>query len=494
MTLHEIHWEVTNRCNLRCKHCLPASGLARDRELTTSEALAALEKFQAAGVSRVNFTGGETFMRKDFLDILERTVTLGMRAAVITNTTLLEKPMFETLKRLWVELGVSLDGADEATNDAIRGQGSFIQIINALEHCREVGVPTTLYVTVTTANVHQVEAFATLAKAYLCRGVHYNEVTIAGRAIGFSDELELSAEQKEMLPGLVAQVAADVFGEQVSAIDERCFVDDTTLYMSANGELYVCSEVFQRRPEISIGNVRSFSFQLWLDERAPAYVGHGHRCCYGMFASPHVVFVGNIGPECAFAPKQRIETLEELYVALDDLFRNIEHDCKECQYPDCKGYIWLLEKEAKQLYERGIPLVQVNNGPTFIHSFPVKGNGELDLSARYPACSQLCAESRRCSIHSDRPLVCHLYPLGPETKADGTVVWALHRDCFHVERMEAHGVLPQFERRARSILNSLSPRLLDEIAKTYYQVDALCSFPDGDNRYSTLQEIYHVQV
>lgn len=494
MALREVHWEVTNRCNLRCKHCLPVSGPARDRELTTSEALAALESFQVAGVSRINFTGGEPFMRRDFLDILERTVALGMRAAVITNATILQESILETVKRLGVELGVSLDGTDEVTNDAIRGRGSFAQVIEALGRCREMGVPTTLYVTVTAVNVHQVEAFAALAKAYLCRGIHYNEVTIAGRAIGFSNELALSAEQKAMLPNQVAQAAANVFGEQVSVMDERCFVDDTTLYMAANGELYVCSEIFQRRPELSIGNVRLFSFQLWFRERALSYVEHGHRCCYGMVASPHVVFVSNIGPECAFAPRQHIETLAQLYAALDDLFRTIEEDCRECQHVDCKGYIWLLEEEARRLYERGVPLVQVNNGPTFIHSFPVKGSGELNLSIRYPSCSQLCTDSRRCNIHIDRPLVCHLYPLGPETKADGTVVWALHRDCFHVERMEEHGVLPQFERRACSIINSLSPRLLREIVETYRAVDAISAFPDGENNYFVVKEIDDVQV
>lgn len=489
MKCSEIHWEVTNRCNLRCKHCLPASGPDRDQELTMSEAMVALESFQAAGVSRINFTGGEPFSRKDFLGILEQTVALGMRAAVITNATLLQESVLEMVKRLGIELGISLDGVDETTNDAIRGRGSFGQVIEALGRCREADVSTTLYVTVTATNVHQIEALATLAQMQGCRGIHYNEVTLAGRAIGFSDELGLSEEQKGMLPGLIARVAVDVFGEEVSEMDERCFVDGETLYMAANGGLYVCSEVFQRRPELSIGNIRSFSFQQWLDEKASAHVWHGHRCCYGMFASPHVVYVGNIGPDCAFAPRQCIETLAQFYVALDDLYQGIEHNCNECQHPDCMGYTWLLREEANWLYERGIPLVQVNNGPTFIHSFPVKVSGELDLSVRYPSCSQLCTDSRRCNIHNERPLVCHLYPLGLETTTDGTVVWALHRDCLHVEWMEARGVLPQFERQARKIINSLSPRLLREIVETYRGVDAISAFPDGDNRYSVLQEI-----
>ncbi len=495
MPLREIHWEVTNKCNLWCKHCLPMSGPVRQDELTTEEAMAALDTFKSTGASKVFFTGGEPFNRMDFPALLDRTVALEMRASVITNTTLLRSTTFELVKRLQVQLGVSLDGADEATNDAIRGQGSFKQTVKVLMQCRNSGIPTTLYVTVTAANVKQLGALARLARAHGCSGIHFNEVTIAGRALGFSDELALSAEQKKRLPELVAQATSDIFGEELSETDERCWVDGETLYMTADGNLYVCSEVFQRRPDLAIGNIRSFPLKGWLGRNALAYSGNGSRCCYDVRASEHVVFVGNVAPECAFAlRKHGIETLSQLYDALDELYRDIEQDCRDCQDPDCMGYVWLLKKEAEWLYERGVPLVQVNNGPTFIHSFPTTSKGQPDLSVRYPSCSQLCTDSRRCNIYKDRPLVCRLYPLGLETKADGTIVWAIHRDCLHIRRMEERGTLPNFEHRVRNVINNLSPELLGEIVETYRAVDAIASFPDGENNYSSLQEVRHVQV
>lgn len=489
MPLREIHWEVTNKCNLRCKHCLPMSGPPRPGELTTKEAIAALETFHAAGASKVFFTGGEPFSRKDLPILLERTVALGMRASVITNATHLRGEILGTLKRLGVQLGISLDGADEITNDAIRGEGSCRQAIEALEQCRNEGISTNLYVTVTVANVGQLEAFARLAKEQGCRGAHFNEVTIAGRAASFSDELALSEDQKRRLPELVAQATRNVFGEELSETDDRCWVAAETLYMTADGNLYVCSEVFQRRHDLAVGNIQLFPLKEWLERNASVYSGHGSRCCYCVRASEHVVFVGNVAPECAFAPRQRtIETLSQLYDMLDEIYRGIEQD------PDCMGYVWLLKKEAERLYERGVPLVQVNNGPTFIHSFPATNKGQPDLSVRYPSCSQLCTDSRRCSIHKNRPLVCRLYPLGLETKADGTIVWALHRDCLHIRRMEERGMLPDFEHRARNIINNLSPKLLEGIVETYRAVDAITSFPDGENNYSFLQEVRHVQV
>ncbi len=495
MTLREIHWEVTNRCNLRCKHCLSMSGPPRPSELTTEEAMTGLNLFKNAGVSKVFFTGGEPFSRKDFTALLEQAVALGIQVSVITNATYLQGEILELLKRLKVKLGVSLDGTDEVTNDAIRGKGTFKQTIDALKRCQENGIATTLYVTVTAANIGHLRALAWLAKEHGCDNIHFNEVIIAGRAIDYSDELALSEEQKRSLPELVVQAIRNVFGEELSETDDRCWVDAETLYMTADGNLYLCSEIFQRRPDLAIGNIRALPPKNWLKRNASAYSGYRKSCCYGVRTSEHAVFVGNIAPECAFAlRKQGIETLSQLYDALDELYRGIEQDCRDCQDPDCMGYVWLLKKEADRLYERGVPLVQVNNGPTFINSFPAAADGKLDLSVRYPPCSQLCSDSRRCSIYKDRPLVCRLYPLGLETKADGTIVWALHRDCLHIRRMEERRMLPDFERRARNVISNLSPTLLDEIVETYRAVDAISSFPDGENNYSILQEVRHVQM
>ena len=495
MLLREIHWEITNKCNLRCKHCLPMSGLSRPGELTTEEAIAALETFRAARASKVFFTGGEPFSRKDFMILLERTIALGMQVAVITNATYLQSEIIRTLKRIQVHLGISLDGADEATNDAIRGKGNFKQTIEALKRCQENGIVVTLYITVTAMNIGRLETFVRLAKEYSCNGIHLNEVNIAGRAIDFSDELALSEEQKWRLPELVVQAAQNVFGEELSETDDRCCVGTDALYMTADGNLYVCSEVFQRRPELAIGNIRSFPLKEWLKRNASVYCGHGSRCCYSIRTSKRVVFIGNIASECAFAPRQRtIDTLSQLYDALDELYRGIEQDCRDCQDPDCMGYIWLLKSEAEHLYERRVPLVQVNNGPIFIHSFPMTDKGQPDLSVRYPPCSQLYANSRRCSIYKDRPLVCRLYPLGLETKADGTIVWALHRDCLYIRRMEERGKLLDFEYRVRNLINNLSLKLLKEIVETYREVDAIAFFPEGENNYSSLQEVRYVQM
>lgn len=381
MPLREIHWEITNKCNLRCKHCLSTSGSARENELSTEEAISVLETLQSIGVNKIYFTGGEPFSRKDFLKLLERTVALGMQVAIITNATLLQKTTIEMIEKLGIELGISLDGTDDITNDNIRGQGSFRKAIKALKQCQNVSIPITLYVTITAANVSQIDTFAKLAREYGCKNIHFNEVNIAGRALDFSSELAISTEQKQCLPELIANIASSVFGEQLSVVDESCWVDGTSLFMTADGSIYLCSEIFQCRPELAIGNIRSLPLKAWLECEASTYTKHEQECCYGMLTSKQVIFIGNVGINCVFtSQKQSIKTLPQLYTVLDYLYRDIENICRNCQNQDCVGYIWLLEQETERLYEQNVPLVQVNNGPTFIHSFPTTALDQLNLS------------------------------------------------------------------------------------------------------------------
>lgn len=188
----------------------------------------------------------------------------------------------------------------------------------------------------------------------------------------------------------------------------------------------------------------------------------------------------------------KIKTLKQFYNELDALYKDIEAKCLECNDPDCVGYIWLLKQEADQLYEQGVPLMEINNESVFIHSFPMMSTGEINVSVKYPLCSQICSDKRQCSIYKSRPLVCRLYPIGLETTKGGKIVWVLHSDCFYIRNLEMRSLLSDFEYRVLLIINQISPQLMTKIIKTYCAVDAISVFPNGENNYSILREVYHV--
>ena len=65
-----IGWELTLRCNLRCRHCGSSAGSPRSNELTTKEALALCDQFPDLLVQEVDFSGGEPLLCTDWKEIV----------------------------------------------------------------------------------------------------------------------------------------------------------------------------------------------------------------------------------------------------------------------------------------------------------------------------------------------------------------------------------------------------------------------------------------
>src|SRR5438552_14252509 len=119
-------------CNLACTHCF-ISCSPHNHEfgfLDLETIRRALDESVALGVKEYYFTGGEPFLHRDMPSILELTLRYGP-ATVLTNGTVLQDEWLERLARAEavspysLEFRVSLDGYDAATNDPIRGHGTF---------------------------------------------------------------------------------------------------------------------------------------------------------------------------------------------------------------------------------------------------------------------------------------------------------------------------------------------------------------------------------
>ncbi len=116
-------WNLTARCNLRCRHCYQdAAYRAAPDELNTAERLAVVDQLDEARTAMLALAGGEPTICPDFLAVLRRAAACGMHLSVATNgvtiTPRLAGEMAEAGAR-YVE--VSLDSVDPARHDAFRG-------------------------------------------------------------------------------------------------------------------------------------------------------------------------------------------------------------------------------------------------------------------------------------------------------------------------------------------------------------------------------------
>ncbi len=146
-----LQWHITDCCNFRCKHCyqetysseeLPFQALnnivEQYKELL-DKTVQISKPFPVRG--HINVTGGEPFVRDDFIELLE--ILSANRDyfsfGILSNGSYIDEKMAEKLRDLGVRnVQVSIEGLKK-TNDKIRAPGSFDDAVSALKNLVRVG-------------------------------------------------------------------------------------------------------------------------------------------------------------------------------------------------------------------------------------------------------------------------------------------------------------------------------------------------------------------
>ncbi|MBI5528618.1 MAG: radical SAM protein [Deltaproteobacteria bacterium] len=126
---------VTLKCNLKCVMCRTCYDAPY--ELDTGELKSIARQTAEWGVPIFNPLGGEPFLRRDLIEILEFAHGLGLVSTVTTNGTLIGENAARQLARLpRVHLNVSIDGPEPA-NDRVRAPGAYKKAVAAIRRVRE---------------------------------------------------------------------------------------------------------------------------------------------------------------------------------------------------------------------------------------------------------------------------------------------------------------------------------------------------------------------
>lgn len=151
-------------CNIACTHCFISCSPKNHAHEMMSLAVVQrhLDDARKLGVREYYFTGGEPFMNRDLLPILEATLRQGP-ATVLTNGMLLRAEVCRKLRELFdaseysLDIRVSLDGFDAASHDAIRGNGVWDRVMIGLRNLAEAGLNPVITVTTAAEGVASAE-------------------------------------------------------------------------------------------------------------------------------------------------------------------------------------------------------------------------------------------------------------------------------------------------------------------------------------------------
>jgi MoaA/NifB/PqqE/SkfB family radical SAM enzyme len=166
--LDDLWYQITGTvCNLACRHCFISCSPHNHSFgfLSLEHVERNLQESVALGVKQYYFTGGEPFLHKDMVAILERTLDFGP-ATVLTNGTILRDEWLNRLaeaeaRSLYsLEFRVSIDGYDAASNDPVRGDATFERAMHGVRQLVEHGFLPIVTVTRTHDDQDDGEVFA----------------------------------------------------------------------------------------------------------------------------------------------------------------------------------------------------------------------------------------------------------------------------------------------------------------------------------------------
>jgi AdoMet-dependent heme synthase len=328
--LRMIAWELTQACNLACRHCrASAVHSPPPGELSTDECLALIDHIASFASPTLILTGGEPLLRPDLFTLARRATDHGLRVVAAVNGVLLDADRARRFLEAGVQrISISLDGKDAAAHDRLRGvDGAFEGALRGIAAARKAALPFQINTTVTRENVDELPEILDLAIRLGAVGHHIFLLVPTGRAANYTG-LELDAARYEAVLDWLAQqqmivpieIRATCAPHYYRILRQRgiptkargCLAGQSFCFVSHKGDVQPCGYF-----DLSVGNVRQTPLRaIWEDAplfrqfRNPSsYHGKCGRCeyrlvCGGCRARAHAATSDPLAPEplCAYIP------------------------------------------------------------------------------------------------------------------------------------------------------------------------------------------------
>lgn len=189
-------WQISKKCNYNCPFCL--SGDQDTFELPLEKMKQIIDELAEANVVRIDFTGGEPMLRKDFCKIISYAAEKGIETLVTSNGSIYSDKIADTLLKTNTLLLISLDG-DAETHDRSRGQGAYQRAVETIKRYKEKGVPIRVNYLIRKDNLEKIEYIYNLVKELGVDRLFYIFIAPQGKAYENNDLLLTDDERKHYL-------------------------------------------------------------------------------------------------------------------------------------------------------------------------------------------------------------------------------------------------------------------------------------------------------
>lgn len=152
-SLRYLLLNITNKCNLACKHCYLGNSGSTHIERHLFEK--AVSQFEEMGGLKLMISGGEPLLHPEFWNLMEVLPSYELRAVLLSNGTLIDRKAAKKLFRYVHEVQVSIDGI--SSHDMLRGKGSYDKAMRGISNLRSANIPVSIATMVHRYNAEEFE-------------------------------------------------------------------------------------------------------------------------------------------------------------------------------------------------------------------------------------------------------------------------------------------------------------------------------------------------
>jgi radical SAM protein with 4Fe4S-binding SPASM domain len=274
-----VYFEITNRCNLACKHCYSRSSPLEKDVLDKDTIKRFIDECAAHGLEFLSIGGGEPLLRADLYELVKYIINKDIEVEISTNGLLITEDVARKLKSANLQfIQVSLDAADSETFFNIRGSREFNKVLESIKILSKYFI-VTVSCTLNKYNQNQLEEIIKLSVKSNAKYFRITKLMEAGRGKINKDRLAISARSIDLklkflksLQEKYPKIRIDI-DENLQKPTRRaihwlpkgyygCAAGRTTCSIDGKGNIYPCS--FLNFPEFNCGNIRKEKFiDIW---------------------------------------------------------------------------------------------------------------------------------------------------------------------------------------------------------------------------------------
>lgn len=287
--LVELLFELTDACNLSCKHCgssCEKDGTYLDIEDVEGVVDELAEAYNPAAM-RISFTGGEPMLHPDFFEIAEYITSKGFQTGMTTNGMLITKEKARKLADIgWGVITVSIDGLEKSHDEFRQREGAWTAAMKGIDNLLEAGIIPSVTTVANMLNIDELEELKAMFREKGIRVWRVLNIDPIGRALE-NPELLLDAassakmwwfiednriNRRDENPEVMASCSH--YLGPLHELETRpwafsCRSGITVASITAKGEFVGCLDV-ERRPELVMGHIGEDSFvEAWETGYAP---------------------------------------------------------------------------------------------------------------------------------------------------------------------------------------------------------------------------------